>query len=1618
MTHSKSLQNNIRMKKILHIIICMLTLSASMAWAGTTVSNQTIWSEDFDNVQGGDISSVSSFSAFGKGGGNFAECVVGDMGLGTAVLCTMGTSGSFMFADFKYDASEITDNWTFSMYIKSSDASCYMKTSVYYFGQLAVTGSNTNPSQGTKLTSGCYLILDKTSDGEDSNGEPTSYYNVKLGDTTVNGQLLLKYGHGYKVTLKCTNYNTTSATLSVIVYDEFEDKQAYESSATVNPAQLGALRGMFEYKYSDYNMDHDPYASIRYYDDFKLTKDVIVDDTPCEAPTYSIVDANLKARTVVLDCETEGAEIYYSETELAPGDNAWLPYAGEFETEATTLYIYAVNPVNGRTSEVITFGTGAGSTLQLYPPTFTAVSYDAEKGFAFTLTPNYDYVAVAPRSPRFYYQIDGGTKTLLAEGSWAYAPPGSTIMKWMEADGYTASRKTNAYTSTRPDYPMLWKQDFTTLVDGSVYGKDAKNVVLSGSSAFDVDGKPIYNIEKFISGGQNVSISVDKRIGLSTASDYYLKADSGLVSTKPTPEFDDDVESADDYFDAYDGLAVSGLVSGQYVYVSTVGGRVLVPTGSCSEHPSSTEDEQVFEVYSDAAFFEIPSGVIVKSVSVYSDTEYVTTNEYGYASYVPTNAISFKADDEVRGILVTKETLSGRFTYADIAETIGEVPAGTPVIISGKPNTTYALGKGYASGLNGSNLLTVSETDIDVTTRELPVYVVDLTTGKLVRQESGVVAAGTVCVLSELQAAEYLDVTIGNSGVLGLVYDKPLNFEEVEDLTAYTITSESLKDDKVTFEYWAVDDIPAETPVILSGTPGASYSILVGQRTEALEYYNYLKGSTTSSYATSSKENAVYMLSGNDSTLVEVDKNAVTTVPAGTIYLVSKYRGFVELTTNESGTLSMTSEYPLDFSESPLTASVMTGETVSSLVSQPVSTVAAGDPFFILKGGEPNTTYRVVKADEGTKTDLTTGTYNRLTSSTADYAVSNNANYIWALNAATGEVERMSEDYVVPAGEAYYISAYERQVELGYEEIVMPSNGVRSYVAQHNLDFATVGLDAYIVYMEGADGTLYPNKLGQVPAGTVVALRGEKGKTYQVPVIESAPEIATNLLTVSETDFVVADQDRVIYMVTGDGYVDFSKATAETVIEAGEAFIISKNVGFEKITIGSSGYLSYYTYNALDFTGIEDIEVRIVTGESINGIFAQTIEKTTKDCGVFIKGVPNKTYVVPVCKLANLGLDNKLRGSHTDPFPVSSVAPHYVYGYSKGNIVKASSSVTFKPNQAYFVSAYGGYETIKTNEYGYVSGVAANDIDFEPVEGLSAYVVIDEYVDSIEVVEIQHLPKGAAFFVKGEPNTEYKIPVRPGVKEITNNILTGSLTNDFCVDDTVNYVYGMSADGKFRRATKGVGVVIPAGKAYFISKYQGYEAITVGSNRYSTYVTEHALDFKEIEDRGLTAFIITGETEKTFDWTWVYEVPANTPIVLSSLHADTTYNVPFSTLSSESWQYKDKNLLRGSLTEDFTVPDGLLVYGMANNKFVKAKYGATFAARKAYVISTLNSSTEAKSALFDGLDNIDMEATAVKEVDINSMEQEHRYYNLSGQPVDDDYKGIVIDERGRKYLRE
>lgn len=86
----------------------------------------------------------------------------------------------------------------------------------------------------------------------------------------------------------------------------------------------------------------------------------------CEKPGYNLSAAGT-SRKFTLSCMTGDAVIYYSETELAVGDEGWIEYTSEVTTDAKTVYAYAKTA--GATSEVISFETGAGIEIQLNAPT-------------------------------------------------------------------------------------------------------------------------------------------------------------------------------------------------------------------------------------------------------------------------------------------------------------------------------------------------------------------------------------------------------------------------------------------------------------------------------------------------------------------------------------------------------------------------------------------------------------------------------------------------------------------------------------------------------------------------------------------------------------------------------------------------------------------------------------------------------------------------------------------------------------------------------------------------------------------------------------------------------------------------------------------------------------------------------------------------------------------------------------------------------------------------------------------------------------------------------------------------------------------------------------------------
>lgn len=1606
-------KNNIRMKKILYTLIALFSLSLD-AFSETAAITETVWTEDFtygadkqDFSQCGFTGAYSLAAGPGWASQTLLETLdglsPGESGMSYMSVMNNTAMPGYGYINFDYDTSEISDNWTLEFdYLPCRESQTYYRASNFP-QKIAVTGSNADFTQGTELSSGLYLYLNRLSQSYDALTQ--AVFQVQLGDNEPVGTFTMYLGIVHHIKLQCTNANTNNATLTFTITSS--SGGTYSKTQNIDPTSLGDLLGIY-LNHANAYVDSNPTEA--FLDNFIISKDVMVDATPCSAPTYNITGAYNKGRKFTLECETEGATIYYSETNIEIGEDGWIEYTGETLTEAKTVYAYAYNSANKTTSEKISFATTAGSTLRLISlPTITKTAYDENLGYAFTITPNYEYVDIIPQEVRLIYSIDGGEELQLAEGETAYVTPGSTVMARMEADGYTKSGNNYMSTSVRPQAPELWSQDFATLVNSSVYGTGRMNIVLDGNVSFNAETKSLYGIKQFSTGTQNISINVDNRIGLTTSNYYFLQAGNGIVSTKPEVTYDEEDEEGYDYLTKEDGIGLNGLTDGQYIFVTTTGGEVAPITGCSYIEEASTIYEQIFRAYSNTALIDIPDGVSVKDITIRSNFEPVTTNEYGWATHVSINPLIF-SDSEATAYVIEEETRSALFQPG----IIDEVPAGTPFILHGEPNTTYELTLGTASLLTKDNLLTVTDTTVIVNNYEKPIYIVDETTGDMVMADkSSTIQPGTLYILSKLDAVKYFDFTFASRDTMALIYDEPLDFRGIENLTAYIITGESLYKG---FEWTSVDEIPAGTPVILIGKKGEAYSVPVGNCTDTEEVEdNKLKGTNSNDFSTSSTTFMVYTLSETSGKLEAIDKNTTTTILAGTPYIISRYIGFVPIHTNASGSASLTATQPLTFTEIALKPYIITGETATGITKQNTSEIPAGTAFYVT-GGEADSTYNVpIGVATGTLTA------NRLISMDKDFPVIDTLNYVYALDPSTGEMTRMSEDYIVPAGEAFYVSEYSRKVDLGTETIELPESGFTTYVTEKNLDFNTTELIAYRALGE-LNGSIMLDRIYEVPAGTPIALRGTPNGKYEVQVIESAASVGINKLQgTREEEFDVNTQDYFVYVATGTS-AEMVKAKPTYVVPKGQAYYISENIGVERITLNQYGYASYFSYHPLDFSDYEDIDVRIVVDETPSKIHFQSIKRVKKDEAFLISGTPGKTYAVPVCDCESTGFNNRLTSSHTDGFDVST-AWGWVYAMSAktGELVKVASTVTIGKNKAYYESDFRGTEPITTNEKGFTSYVCKNPLDFTTVEGTRVEVVIDETIEKVLTDStLKRLPEKTAFIFWGEPNTTYNIPIRKCDNTDIDNWLEGSLTDDFDVSTYAPYwVYAMSkSQGKFTKVS--ANTTIPAGKAFFRSKYKGFEEITVSSIGKTTYVCTNPLEFYETE--GLHAYIMIDETEDSIYTKIVNEVPAGTAIYVEGSPGK-TFQVPIG--DSEELPDGMINLFKGSTTDSFDVIDAgdKIVYALSltEGRFIPCSQDITIPAGKAYFESNYtNKSASAKPiSLSKKLEEDEDEEiiTSISDIKENTSANNRRFFNLAGQPVDDNYKGIVIDENGKKYYR-
>lgn len=178
--------------------------------------------------------------------------------------------------------------------------------------------------------------------------------------------------------------------------------------------------------------------------------------------------------------------------------------------------------------------------------------------------------------------------------------------------------------------------------------------------------------------------------------------------------------------------------------------------------------------------------------------------------------------------------------------------------------------------------------------------------------------------------------------------------------------------------------------------------------------------------------------------------------------------------------------------------------------------------------------------------------------------------------------------------------------------------------------------------------------------------------------------------------------------------------------------------------------------------------------------------------------------------------------------------------------------------------------------------------------------------------------------------------------------------------------------------------------------------VNVTDAGWATLYTTVALDF---EGTGLTAYTAKVE-ENVVKLTEVKDVPANTGVVLKGKD---DYTIPVITASKT-----EKGDLVGSTSNtEYNAEDGYTYYILTTAGENEVQFNpvtsGTIAAGKAYLKLPAGTGTKLRVA-------IEGEATAISGIATEKVEN-GATYNVAGQLVDDNYKGIVI-KNGKKYLNK
>ncbi len=381
-----------------------------------------------------------------------------------------------------------------------------------------------------------------------------------------------------------------------------------------------------------------------------VTREVVAGT--CEDPTYVITGANGNARTFELDCETEESTIYYSTSELATATGG-TEYTGAVETEAATIWAYAKTASS--TSDVISFSTGAGSTLTLATPAISATGFTNTDGTTvnnptFDFTCNNDAIIGKPSATlSFTFTPDGGAESAATEGT-SYTPTTYGTLKVIaSAEGYASSEKTLTVSNRYVTYFTGRDYSTATTSDISATWGDSYSVTWTGWET---------GLNANLA---SAAISDDQHLRIQNAGTVSLVSNWGFVRGDQKTY----------------GYGVRYVKEGEFV--------AFKENSSKGADASATVYQTAYcgsgtGVIGDLVTITVPAGYALQQLYHYAPvpaTESIEISAAGMATYVPAYNLDFTDTDIKAYTAEVKSKATCTLTE------IKKVPAGTPVLLIG-----------------------------------------------------------------------------------------------------------------------------------------------------------------------------------------------------------------------------------------------------------------------------------------------------------------------------------------------------------------------------------------------------------------------------------------------------------------------------------------------------------------------------------------------------------------------------------------------------------------------------------------------------------------------------------------------------------------------------------------------------------------------------------------------------------------------------------------------------------------------------------------------------------------------------------------------------------------------